>query len=322
MSFLFYGSDVHCAQPYFPPQVTFTSEDRTAVYAIDEFNQLAHVIYGNLSPEPLNHYLMKNTPFPIPDSPQAKHYVHLSSNSSSPDHCYYETAWKYGSRFSTWFSLHWYHNRASVTIGNFVNFNSKMIHSTNETILEDYWYSEEKCKIDIGKYYPCEEIYFTKNTDLPLKTVRIGVDDHRKIASITTKYTILSVGKPDETSLIPYPKDWAYACADFALGLSRDPESSMIPLNESGTVNIWLNTPSHRINENDTVIVEWERTNCECSDCISWTPERLVFNIENFNQPQKLTITRFKQGTECIVPILTGGAYDQLSSPQYRITIM
>jgi hypothetical protein len=38
---LFLSNDyrVECAQPYFPPQITFSMYDNQAIYAIDQLNQ-------------------------------------------------------------------------------------------------------------------------------------------------------------------------------------------------------------------------------------------------------------------------------------------
>lgn len=44
-----------------------------------------------------------------------------------------------------------------------------MIHSTNKSIEEDYWYSNRTCKVDSGQIYPCQEISFRKNTSIPIR---------------------------------------------------------------------------------------------------------------------------------------------------------
>ncbi|CAF4204298.1 unnamed protein product, partial [Rotaria sp. Silwood2] len=66
------------------------------------------------------------------------------------------------------FPLHW-GNDSSYKIRNYVSFNSEMIHSNNSSEDEDYWYSNATCSTDSGDKYPCQEIYFKKNTDLPLR---------------------------------------------------------------------------------------------------------------------------------------------------------
>ena len=44
-----------------------------------------------------------------------------------------------------------------------------MIHSNNSSPDEDYWYANEKCEIQDGSKPPCQEIYFKKNTEIPLR---------------------------------------------------------------------------------------------------------------------------------------------------------
>ncbi len=68
------------------------------------------------------------------------------------------------------------------------------------------------------KHNTCQHtlrIYFTKNTDIPLKTVRV-VSDQGRLVRKTTKYTIMSIGKPDEKLFEPVPLDWAYNCSNTA----------------------------------------------------------------------------------------------------------
>ena len=38
---------------------------------------------------------------------------------------------------------------------------------------EDYWYANVTCRIDQWRIYPCEEIYFQKNTEIPLRFVQV-----------------------------------------------------------------------------------------------------------------------------------------------------
>jgi hypothetical protein len=55
-----------------------------------------------------------------------------------------------------------------------------------------------------------------------------------------------------------------------------------INLDESVNVQVWLSTPPHRINGNDTVRIQW-------NDCFTWTSKELSFNSENFQEKQILT---------------------------------
>ncbi|CAF0830512.1 unnamed protein product [Adineta steineri] len=194
-----------------------------------------------------------------------------------------------------------------------------MIHSDDESILEDYWYSDEKCSISSGERYPCEEIYFTKNTDIPLKTVRIDNFQER----IQTEYKVLSIGKPDEKLFEPIPLDWAYKCNDLALGVVLNATTLELKVNESATIEIYLSTPPHRINGNDTVIIEYKPSIYSvCPKCVRLVPKRLVFNSDNFRHPQKLIVTRIKASDAIwIDPTFIGGAYEQVMASLYNIRL-
>ncbi|CAF4881500.1 unnamed protein product, partial [Rotaria magnacalcarata] len=38
---------------------------------------------------------------------------------------------------------------------------------------EDYWYANVTCRTNPGSIYPCEEIYFKKNTEIPLRSTKV-----------------------------------------------------------------------------------------------------------------------------------------------------
>jgi hypothetical protein len=85
-------------------------------------------------------------------------------------------------------------------------------------------------------------------------------------------------------------------------------------------VQVWLSTPPHRINGNDTVHIQWKST--ECTDCFTWKPKQLSFDSENFNEKQILTITRVKNGpATTLIPIFNGGGFDRISTKNYTINI-
>jgi len=79
-----------CAQPYFPPQITFSSDNSQSIIAIDEINQQVYraIRYGATGRE--NSYMMQHFPFVISDSPQSKYYVQLLVDSPSLG-CLYRT---------------------------------------------------------------------------------------------------------------------------------------------------------------------------------------------------------------------------------------
>ena len=79
----------------------------------------------------------------------------------------------------------------------------------------------------LEKHYPCEEIYFKKNTDIPLRSTQV-VRRGWNIIQVTTYYKIISIGKPDEKYFDSIPKNWSYICRDVMLGLFYYPQTTEI----------------------------------------------------------------------------------------------
>ena len=128
------------------------------------------------------------------------------------------------------------------------------------------------------------------------------------------------MGKPDEKYFDSIPKNWYGACRDVMLGLLYYPQTSKIDLNQSAKVQVWLITPPHRINGNDTLEIQWKPT--DCTDCFTWTPKQLNFNGENFHEKQTLTITRVKDGPKTtLIPSFNGGGFDVVPTQLYPIYI-
>ncbi|UJR19645.1 hypothetical protein I4U23_022779 [Adineta vaga] len=254
---------------------------------------------------------MKQFPYAPSDSPQSKYYVELSLN-SPPGTCRYGTFWIYGGFFYNKFPSHWLSNSTSISVMNYLPNNFTMIHSSDSLPDEDYWYSKETCRISSGKWYSCQEIYFKKNTDIPLRSIQV-VRRSLNYSQVTTDYTIISIGKPDEKYFDSIPENWSTVCQDTNLGIEHHPTSTRILLNQSARIQILLTSPPHRINGNDTVIIQWKADICE--DCLTWTPKRLVFNSKNFFEKQILTITRIKDSPKItFLPIFYGGGFDSLPS--------
>ncbi|CAF1309250.1 unnamed protein product [Rotaria sp. Silwood1] len=316
---------VESVQPYFPSQVTFSilnNNGGETIMAIDDVNQKAYQTYTPRGSEQRYNFVMQHFPYTIPNSPESKHYVELTTSNTS-NSCYYGTYWKYGVGTYTSFPSHWYYNMTTFKIGNYIKFEYPMIHSSNHTQEnEDYWYANEMCDVDPDQQHPCEEIYFIKNTDIPLRTTRV-VRRGWVVVQEVTKYRIISTGKPDDRLFDMIPKDWAYNCKDTSLGLLYYPQTSKITLNQSSSVQIWLISPPHRIYGNDTVIVEWQPDgSSECKDCVTWTPERFYFNSVNFETRQELSITRVKNGgKQRLIPVLHGGGYETVFTGVYPIYI-
>jgi len=163
--------------------------------AIDEIHQRAYVTYPLTPSLTQVAYVMNHFPFAVPDSPQSKYYVQLS-NLSSAYSCIYRTYWKYGGDISNFFPSHWVNNK-SFEIENYMNYKYEMIHSNDSLPYEDYWYSNTTCQVTTGEIYPCEEIYFKKYTNIPLRYTEVHRAESRIIQEITN-FIIRSIGKPDD----------------------------------------------------------------------------------------------------------------------------
>jgi len=281
-------------------------------------NQRAYSSFKDGSSVIEESYAMKNFPYALPDSPESKYYVQLTVDLPSRG-CMYGTYWKYGGNQYNAFPAHWWPDLRTFEIKNYMGFRYQMIHSTNSSKDEDYWYSNATCQVQTGETYPCEEIYFKKDTDIPLRSTEI-VHEAWFVFQLTINYTIIAIGKPDEKYFDSIPKNWSIACRDLNLGLLYYPQRSKIDLNQSAKVQIWLTTPPHRINENDTVTIQWNPR--ECKDCFTISPKELSFNIDNFQERQNLTITRVKDGPQTsLIPSFIGGGFDLVSPESYPIYI-
>ncbi|CAF0891863.1 unnamed protein product [Didymodactylos carnosus] len=318
ISFILLNYLTDCAQPYFPPQIVFSPDNGQTIIAIDEINQRAYktLRYGSTGQEVT--YVEKKFPYAIPDSPESKYYVQLLID-SPPLGCMYGTYWQYGGNTFNSFPSHWWVNRTSFEIQNYMKFNYVLIHSNDSSTDEDYWYSNEKCQVDSGASYPCQEMYFKKNTEIPLRFVQV-VRRGWVVLQVTTNYNIISMGKPDDKYFDSIPKNWTLTCRDVMLGLLYYPQTSKINLNQNVKVEIWLITPPHRINGNDTVRIQWKSK--ECTDCFTFLPEELYFNGKNFQDRQTLTITRVKNGPKTtLIPVFNGGGFDIVTAEIYPIYI-
>ncbi|CAF1474416.1 unnamed protein product [Rotaria sordida] len=314
---LYYSGD--CIQPYFPSQIVFSTDNGQTIIVIDEINQRA---YQSLPVYPSNtqrSFAMKNFPYSIPDSPQSKYYVELIIDSSR-NICFYETYWKYGGNNFNVFPSHWLLNINSFSIKNYLEFKYIMIHSNDSSQDEDYWYANKECEIDSGGKYPCEEIYFKKNTEIPLRLTQV-INRGLKYIRTTTNFTIISIGKPDEKYFDSIPKNWPTVCEDLDLGLSYYPQFTQIGVNQSVEIHISLSAPPHRIDGNDTVRVQWNIT--ECIDCFTLSPKEFTFNTKNFKEKQILRITCVKDTCQTkIVPIFNGGGFDIIPPERFSIHLL
>jgi hypothetical protein len=317
ISFVLYYYNGQTAQPYFPPQIVFSFGDDEIIMAIDEINQRAYITYPITPSLRLFAYVLKHFPYAPFDSPQSKYYVQLV-NLSSPNSCAFGTYWKYGGDVSNSFPSHWT-NGTSYEIKNYMNYNYEMIHSNESLENEDYWYANETCQIGTGEIYPCQEVYFKKDTDIPLRFIEIGRHEGRFIRAITD-FTIISIGKPDDKYFNSISNDWFNICRDNDLGVLYHPQTVRIYLHDTVTVQVWLQTPPHRINGNDTVEIQWNVPSC--TDCFTWTPKQFTFNDRNFQEKQTLKITRVKDSDIThFLPIFEGGGFDLVTPDTYPLII-
>ncbi|CAF3412796.1 unnamed protein product [Rotaria socialis] len=304
-------------QPYFPSQIVFSPDSGRTVIAIDEINQKAFKTsaYGSKGQE--NSYVTKHFPYSIPDSPQSKYYVQLLVD-SPPLGCMYGTYWKYGGNVFNSFPSHWL-NGSSFKIENYIKYPYEMIHSMSSSQDEDYWYANVTCRTDPGNIYPCEEIYFKKDTEIPLRSTKV-IRQGWNVVQVTTPYEIISIGKPDDKYFDSIPENWSSICRDVMLGLLYYPQSTKIMLNEAVQIQVWLSTPPHQINGNSTARIQWK--SAQYNDCFILTPKELSFDNENFYERQTLTITRVKDGPQTnLIPIFNGGGFDAVPAQIYPIII-
>jgi hypothetical protein len=307
------------AQPYFPPQITFVTQfsNTNITYAIDEVNQRAFLSQGTNMPGQLHSYVMEHIPYATPDSPQSKYYVLLENYQKS--YCQYSTVWQYGSADAgLFFPDDWYRG-TQYEISNYISFRSEMILSNDSAPNEDYWRSVTDCTLDSGDVAPCEEIFFEKNTEIPLRYNAI-----RHPAMLGYQYSVsfhvISIGKPDDRLFETIPKNWQDNCTDLDLSLEFDNPSVFVHLNQSFTVRIRMTTPPHKENGNDTMILrlQVDETHSICVDCITWEPKEFYFNIENFHEYQNITLTRVKNGFRTVLnPISQGGGFEKVTEEHY-----
>ena len=307
-----------CAQPYFPPQIVFSPDNDVTIFAIDEINQRAYITYKFTPSLTQTAYVMKHIPYAAPDSPQSMYYVQLSS--IAPDNsCMFGTYWKYGGNMLNFFPSHWLNDK-SFEIKNYMNFNYQMIHSNDSFQAEDHWYSNETCSLATGDKYPCQEIYFQKNTEIPYRSVEVRREQW-KIVRETTYFTIKSIDKPDDKYFETIPKNWFQICRDDDLEVFYNPQTIRLGLHESVKIQVWLATPPHRINGNDTVIIQWKSTNY--TDSFTISPKELSFNMENFHIKQILTITRMNNTEQTmILSYFDGGGFNLVRPDDYPINIL
>ncbi|UJR34818.1 hypothetical protein I4U23_027599 [Adineta vaga] len=303
---------VETAQPYFPSQIVFSIDDGLTLYAIDEINQRA---FGNFTFGVRGRdivYAMEHLPFAIPGTLQSKYYVQLVTGAEAYD-CMYATYWKYGALNFNRFPEHWLVN-SSFKVNNYMKFSYPMIHSNDSSIDEDYWYANTTCH-----GYPCQEIYFQKNTDIPRRLIRV-IRRTEDFVRITTNFKVISMGKPDDKYFNSIPKNWYSSCRDYNLGPVICPRFVRINITQSTQLRLYLAAPPHRVNGSDTVRIRWKAT--ECIDCVTWTPFELIFNTNNYAEEQILTITRVKNALQTFLsPFFYGGDYDYVQPDTYNIGI-
>ncbi|CAF2542996.1 unnamed protein product [Rotaria sp. Silwood2] len=185
----------YCTQPYLTSQITFYTDDDKTLVAVNEINQQAYQMYTINSLQAQYAFAIKQFPYTIPDSPESKYYVQLISYFPS-NSCMYGAYLKHDGFSFNSFPLHWNSNSTTFKIENYIKFNYKMIHSENNSTTEDYWYADQLCEVYSGENFPCEEIYFIKDTNISLRTTKV-IRQGWDLIQRTTKYRVISIGKPD-----------------------------------------------------------------------------------------------------------------------------
>lgn len=308
---------VTARQPYFPEQVTFSFDNNQTLIAIDEVNQRAYLELHIDSQSTDVAYVMQHLPYAKADTPQAKHYVQLITTVGRTL-CSFETYWQYSSNEFGLFPSHW-GNDSSYRIKNYVNFNYPMIHSNKSSTTEDYWYANQTCQTDSGDIFPCQEIYFHKNTDIPKRYAEVVLVD-TEIIHQTMNFTIFSMSKPNDTYFDSIPKNWYDVCRDGDLEVLYNPSEVTLHQHQTAKVEVWLPAPLHKIPGKDRVVIEW--ISFLCQNCFTWTPKKLFFNSTNFQEKQTLSITRLEKSDESfLVPSCSGGGYDNVPCYIYQLPI-
>ena len=307
---------VHCVQPYFPSQVVFTVDNGQRLYAIDQDNQRAFVSIKDNPAQ--NGYVFQHFPHSPADTPQSRHYVQLATALDSKS-CAYETYWTYGRNSFNLFPSHW-NNQTSFQIGNYLNMNYTMIYYYNQSAVEeDYWYSAETCYDTVQNIHPCFRIYFKHANDTPLRSIQLQTIEGRSFFQ-TTEYQIISIGKPDDKYFADIPTNWYTSCLDTDLQIKYPAESYRITYHSYLTISISLFSPPHRVNGNDSVTISWNMIGCDDA-CLTWTPEQLTFNSQNFNRIQNLTFYRSDDSDQTFFkPTFIGGGFDLVSPDINTVT--
>ena len=306
---------VNSTQPYFPEQVIFSVDNNETLIVIDEVNQRAYLELHIDSQSTDVAYVMQHMPYAKSDSPQAEHYVQLITTVGR-NLCSFETYWQYSSNSFGLFPSHW-GNDSSYRIKNYLDFNYPMIHSNKSSANEDYWYTNQTCQTDGGDIFPCQEIYFKKNTDIPMRYAEVVLVDTEVIRQ-TRNFTIYSTSKPSDKYFDSIPKKWYEDCRDGDLEVLYNPTEITLHKQQSIKVEIWLPAPLHEIHGNDTVVIDW--ISFLCRTCFTWTPKQLVFNRTNFHEKQTLIVTRLENSDESfLIPSCRGGGYDNV--PCYIFTL-
>lgn len=307
---------VESVQPYFPSQVVFMIDNYTTV-TVDEVNQRAFLKIAPNAIVMQTIYAMKEFSYAIPGTPQSRYPVQLFVQYPGLD-CFYATYWKYAENTMNYFPSHWITND-SFEIKNYIAFEAKMIHSNDPPRGEDYWYSSKTCVLYTQETVPCEEIFFKKDTDIPVRSTKTVEGVHGLHVKVTN-YKVLSTGNINNTIFKSMPSNWATSCRDLDLDIVYNRQSVILKLNQSVKIKVRLITPPHSIHGNDTVIIEWKPI--YPTDELTWTPKTLLFNQENFRKTQILTFTRVAHGSRTIFsPFFSGGGFPRISPNDRSIQI-
>jgi hypothetical protein len=317
------------APPLFPPQITFTENQRT-LYALDVQNQRAFSQLTLRQDWVIYSWLQKKFPYAKPGSPEAENYVELSYyETQGKMSCQYSVHWQYTTNPLNNFPSHWTKRTGKgveTKIGTYIPESdvNDMVQGDDVKIGDvelNYWKSTNLCNTDDEGQIPCHQSYFMKGTESPFELAKVKFEGWRFVR-VPTQYTNVTVATPKESYFVDHvPKNWQDICQDVNLGLMISPGGVYVSPSKSDSAGITLYSPPH--NDED-VTVTWAPSTAlkeyNCTDCAAFEPKTMVFTKANFNIPQTLTVTYKKAGKEALQASARGGGYESMS-PVYDLYV-
>lgn len=105
-------------------------------------------------------------------------------------------------------------NGTTFSVGNYLKFTYNLVHWTNSSV--DYWRSIETCLVPSLGCIHCEEMFFEKDTDIPIQYNYINIDGQH-IHLQTIWFTDVTVGKSVNNYFKTIPKDYGQQNAQILI---------------------------------------------------------------------------------------------------------